>query len=439
MSDAIKKEDKSIYLGDIDPNNHKLTQLTMSMLSPIEIRRNMMFQLLIWDRIVLSDSQYLTDPRVHIMMSGFHDELLCSEYDLPDIPLSQKGFEKLIRAGLVEVACRENAGSDFSFSSLWTDMSRKDTRDVPYLPHTVEYAEYLDGLGYYARKYSLVNIGNRFKRNLQSGLEEGALILLPDHDIDRELRRMFFEKEVLFRNLLDFLKQQLKIGKITEARYNQIYTYIYSCYSVNISAETGCNISTQFKNLPLHLDSGDPTCDEMREPFLGEKLRSTWCLTPAVLDLLTFEDFIGIRQYLKPVFDNGLLLDFYKGNIERKNWGEVRDIWDHFTHYLELELKARMSRYMRGIVEEYEKISGKEHGLVQESLLNCGVDVVKNIVSYVPIAGNIIGALDMVSSVKNTFSYLTKREALISLKQQWELVDKFVNKDNSIITKYGDD
>ena len=60
----------SVYLGDIDPNNR--------IMSPLWIRRHFMMKLLVWDSVVLSDSQILTDPRINVLLRGFDSE------DLPE-------------------------------------------------------------------------------------------------------------------------------------------------------------------------------------------------------------------------------------------------------------------------------------------------------------------------------------------------------------------
>ena len=53
----------NVYLGDIDPN--------LQMSEALKVRREIFFKLLLWDSVVLSDSQLLTDPRIIRLMSGF--------------------------------------------------------------------------------------------------------------------------------------------------------------------------------------------------------------------------------------------------------------------------------------------------------------------------------------------------------------------------------
>ena len=109
----------SVYLGDIDPNN--------TIISSLEIRRDFMFQLLMRDSIVISDSQFLTDPRINHLMQEFEDDNLAKIRELGELEQWQKGFEYLINAGLVEVAYRSRNGSKDSITKTWENMADNDT------------------------------------------------------------------------------------------------------------------------------------------------------------------------------------------------------------------------------------------------------------------------------------------------------------------------
>ena len=422
------QSDKSVYLGDIDPNNE--------IISVLNIRRMMMFQLLIWDSIVLSDSQLLTDPRINVLMGQFSDEKTIKTYGLDDVAHSQKGFECLINAGLIEVAHRESERGKTDFLELWTKMSQKDTKDVPYLPFSPDYAVYLDGLGGQSRSYKLSSISQRFRSNLIEGIEKESFIINGNDDTDLELKRIFNERQVLFRNILDFLQTQLKNGAITQARYNEIYRYVYSCYSVNISAETGCNISTRFENLPLHLDSGEGDCEESGFAPKVDQLRPTWSLNPFILDYISFEDFVKIRKKLQLVFDNGKLIDFYKGNVNERDWSEVKDLWETFTIILEDELKNHMRDLM------YRKYSADNplknaNKLSQNIFVSNGVELVKNIFSFAlePV-GLVFGTIDLIRSLCGEIYCLTKKKSIVSAREQERTIRQFIEGKTRIVTKY---
>jgi len=81
----------SIYIGDIDPNN------TVNPTQHVrDIRRAILFRLLLWDSIVLSDSQFLTDPCIAMMMDGFSEKKMGDHDAWDDISEWQRGFEKLL-------------------------------------------------------------------------------------------------------------------------------------------------------------------------------------------------------------------------------------------------------------------------------------------------------------------------------------------------------
>lgn len=419
-------EDRSVYLGDIDPNNH--------IDSVMNIRRQVLFRLLMWESIVLSDSQCLTDPRIHILMGEIGADEICNEYSVSDVDKSMKGFEQLIRSGLVEIAHREEG--DSRFEHLWQNMIKKDTKDVPYLPRTDGYARFLDGISHDGRLYSLPSIGNRFRNNLNRGVEDGSFLLGKSNPTDKELRRMFLENTVLFRNILDFIKEMRDKGVISEERYNEIYRYVYGNYSVNISAETGCSITTQFKNVPFHLEPGkNEYCDEMPSN-LTDKMRPTWALDPRILDLISFEQFVSIRRALKPVFANGRLTDFYKGQLLPEECPEFLDVWEDFTRTLEWELKNTLYRI------SFEKMQAEKKAArpVMKILQSSGVSLITGVIGLVfPTAGTVIDTLgvaaDAIASGVGGYRYLKRKKTDTPMAEQKKLLEKYVSPDARIITR----
>ena len=51
-----------------------------------------MLKLLVWDSIVLSDSQFLTDPRINVLMCGFDGKDLPKQLKMTDIKDEQEEF-----------------------------------------------------------------------------------------------------------------------------------------------------------------------------------------------------------------------------------------------------------------------------------------------------------------------------------------------------------
>lgn len=432
----IDNTDNSIYLGDIDPNNE--------IQSTIDVRRNILFQLLIWDSIVLSDSQLLTDPRINVMMKGFRDDSVIKKYKkdgLTDIPDWQKGFEALVNANLVEVAHRETDGNSPSFLELWGKMSEKDTKDVPYLPESNEYSLYLDGIGHKKRYYNLPSMGKRFKDNLNIGVEDHAIPLSPANDTDMELKRMFREDNVLFRNILDFLQAEKNHERIDQHRYDELYNYVYSCYSINVSAETNCNINTKFKNIPFHLSSGEGDFEEAVSLSKVGVLRPTWALNPYVLDFLSFERFVKLRRRIKGVVESGIIKEMCSGTIAYSRVKELEEKWEAFTIALEEEVYDGMLDASHILGKECDKVfpNGAKHGFTprQQVLLEPGIEVVKNVISAAfPVVDSVGTVIDICTSVQNMACYLSRREDMITLLEQKERVEKFLDGETKVVTRY---
>lgn len=375
----------SIYLGNIDPNND-------SRLDPLNIRRYIMRQLLIWDSIVLSDSQYLTDPRIHRLMENYLGPIsrLPRRYSIERVAKWQKGFEKLLQTGLVEVAHRGDVGEIYTMQKLWTKMEKSNT--VPFLPRTIDYASYLDTLKVVHRDYNLAQISDRFKRNLLAGVECGDFICSPTDETDQHLLLMFQQEPVYFRYIHDFIKQQRDLHRITQERYEEIYNYVFSCYSVNISAETNCYISSKVKNIPLHLNSGTGNFDESLAYADQGELRYTWALLPEALDLISIDEFIDIRKEVQKIMGNDKLVKYYTGILKREEWKDFSGNWEVYTRKLEKCLKEclRIDKEMIGT-----QLVDKGTITQQKSLYN-GATLVASVLSCAPV---LPGSLRAVSAV----------------------------------------
>ncbi len=104
------------------------------------------YDILMNKSIVMSDSQFLTDPRLQMLMSGYHDIELQNPHNLNRVESTKKDFEKLIQNGLIEVAVRKKNDKKYHFTEIWTGMNNS-INPVPYLPDdNGDYATYLDTL-----------------------------------------------------------------------------------------------------------------------------------------------------------------------------------------------------------------------------------------------------------------------------------------------------
>ncbi|MBQ8515902.1 MAG: hypothetical protein IJ496_10945 [Ruminococcus sp.] len=373
-----------VYLGDIDPNNT---------INPVlDIRRNILFKLLLWDSIVMSDSQILTDPRVLLMMDGFRSKEKGVHEDWQDVQEWQKGFEQLLQKGLVEVACRSGGFERHSITDVWETMNRRNYGGrVPFLPHTSAYAEYLDKQVQSARVYNLDQISARFKNNLLSGVETGDLTLSDSDDTDRELKRILNGSVVLFRDILDLLKSQLNAGKITQQRYDEVYRYVYSCYHTNIPAETKCFVCTDFENIPFHLTLGYDTSDCAAAAVDSDALRPTWALDPLIMDLLSIGDFLKIREAVQPCIRSELLMKYNTGTLLPEEIHEYHDVWEEYTRQLEEAMREQLRERGDALqaVTKNQRVSAQMR--FKKGMLDLVVNVAKQ--AAVPAASAAIGGL----------------------------------------------
>ncbi|MBQ2110353.1 MAG: hypothetical protein II191_01250 [Clostridia bacterium] len=424
----------SVYIGDIDPNN--------KIVSADTIRRQFMLQLLMWDSIVLSDSQFLTDPRINNLMRGTEDKPLLAKYDFAGVQPYQKGFEALVKGGLVEVACRKRGEKGFSLRGVWDEMSSRPGRKVPFLPEAPDYACYLDGLladRSSVKYYDLDSIAARFKRNLLAGVDT-AVKFDSKNDVDRELLRMFGEDTVYFGSILDFLKAE-KGRRVSDERYDELYDFLYSCYSCNVSAETGCMVSTEAKNIPLHLDCGVGDFEANLDPSDVMELRPTWAVNSIFFDNVSFEDFVEMRGELERYFRDGRLIKFYTGCISREEWPEFRDFWEDYTGRLEDKMQLFLSRaqnevkdsLMDRLVDDIDKFRGNPE---QATLLLPSIELVKNTLAFLPVVGDLLDKIDFFKSIPETVTCLTSRKETVRLLHRDNELSAFFKSRAKIITKF---
>ncbi len=358
---------KGVYIGDIDPNN--------TVASVREVRRNILFKLLLWDSIVLSDSQFLTDPRIAMMMSSFNRKHISPGHRFA-MDEWHGGFELLLQSGLVEVAHRTDAlGEMYSIEDVWTSMDKNSSGGrVPFLPETSAYAEFLDQTSYHKRTYNLSKISEIFKTNLQKGFGT-TLAISPADDTDAELGRMFREQNVLFRAILQFIKEQLANGKITQARYDEIYKYVYGCYHINVPTVANCYVCTDYEKLPVHLELGNGVKEDKGGEGVDQgRLRPTWALDPDILDLLPIGSFLKVRSAVQSHIDSGLLLKYNTGDLSEEEEKQYVDLWEDYTNKLEQALQSELMAHFK----EIDNIVSSAYIPRQQRVMNGAIEIVAN-------------------------------------------------------------
>ena len=417
----------SLYFSNLDPNR--------SILPVLDFRRNYLFQLLIWDSIVISDSQFLTDPRIHILMNGCDSHDLASQLSLSDPKEDFKGFEKLIENGLVEVAFRKDGETTFGTIQLWENMNASTNR-VPFLPASRDYAEYLSELSTTSRVYDLSKISARFKSNLLSGVESS---LKPSCDAEFGLVDMFNSDPVLFRDLKKYIDDLLHNETITQERYEQIYNYIYSCYSINISAETNCHISSKLEHIPFHLESGTGDFEEKVNQDELKDMCSTWGLNPAVLDLITIDEFIELRKRLDVFFKDGLIAQYYSGTLNRKDVDKFIIEWEKYIVCLETTLELMLRDAKKRLTDKYGKVHFsfdkifKPFQIIHES---DNWELVSSYIGLAPVIGTILDYADAGLQTIEMGVNLSRRHELKDIKKDLASVEALINGNTKIITKY---
>lgn len=416
-----------VYLGDIDPNN--------SIISPLEIRRRFMFMLLIWDKIVLSDSQFLTDPRVNLLMSGYDSKMLADELNLQDLKPKMKGFEHLLENALVDIACRSTNDHVGSLSELWYEMSHRDSQ-VPFLPRP-GYAEYLDSLSCEQEPYDLTEIGDCFRNNLLAGLGKDVFPNVTPQE--RKISELFQEDKVNFSKIYDLLKQFQCDGSITSKKYNQIYDYIYSCYSINISKVTGCYINTNFKNIPIHLGCGVGDYEDNIPWELLDPLRPTWVLNPLILDHISLEDFVQIRKQVQIYISQSVFIDYFNGTLKESQLDQFFNLWEMYTIHLESLMRETLLREQVGIFEQLLTIEGIK--LEQRTILSGSWELVKNTIApgaglFNPIVAGIIGAGQLIEATSKTVVSLSHQAQWNELVKRERDIKLLIPPGSKVITKY---
>lgn len=428
MSDSMKN---AVYLGDIDPNN--------SILPTNSIRRIILFQLLIWDKIILSDSQFLTDPRLNILMQGYESDEVTRKHKVDDIDASRKGIETLLSDGFIDVALRKGGPNPTDLHTTWRRM-KDGNNPVPYLPEDENYVRYLLSLQYGTPTYETNNMAQMFRYNLEKGLEcdpmSGGLILRND-DTEKELKQMFLaSKPPLFRDILAFMRGQRDKGELAYPRYDRLYNYVYSCYCHNVSTALGCSSNTKFEHIPFHLESGEEFYGNNFTSEQVSQLRPTWALNPEYLDYMTFEEFAELRRKVNRHLPK--VRQFYIGNLT-SDWADVRDAWEDYTERLEDSIKLIMHKKKDLADKTIHKETGMDKFITspkQYTLTTAGTEVVKSVVSFIPVVGSVVEGVDTATGIFGSISTLSKMNNNALLANEYKKLEELTQ--GRVITRYND-
>ena len=423
----------NLYLGDIDPNNY--------ILDVMSVRRRILFDLLLWDSIVLSDSQFLTDPRIQLMMSGFDGKSV--DYDISNGLIdSHKDFELLLANNLVEVATRNN-GSKSSVQDLWKQMHNASANaPVPYLPKNNKYAHYLDSINFSKKPYEIKNLAGKFRERILDGIEKGAILLDADNRTDAQLSEFISADTILFRDIKKVLDDAFEGERISAMRKLELYRFFYSCYSSGVPYELGCFTSTSIYNVPLHLSFG---CDT-NEPahVVDEKMRKTWALDPRVIDMLSTEAFLDVRESVEECIKNQSVLKYRTGQLTDEEIPLFYDVWEEYTARLETELKKALINERRAI----DDIMSKRFIPTQEQVIKGGAGLVINttkkvVESAVPGIGMVFEIIDLANDIRSFTNSVVllgnRKQEGITLNFRNEIadyLDGLVLGSNKVITKY---
>ncbi|MBE6666060.1 MAG: hypothetical protein E7603_07575 [Ruminococcaceae bacterium] len=377
----------------------------------------------------MSDSQFLTDPRIAMMMDGFSEKKMGEHEAWDDISEWHRGFESLLKNGLVEVAHRTDVlGEEYSMVDVWKSMHNNRSASVPFLPPKPTYASFLDGIYHQKRYYNLSNIAERFKNNLHKGISTGDFLLRATDDTDRELMKLLNEDTVLFRNIFQLIKSQYQKERISAERFHEIYQYVYSCYHTNVPAEVNCFVYTNYESLPLHLNLGCEVQDINTETD-EKKIRPTWALDPKILDMMTIDSFLEVRKRIEPYLKEELLMKQKTGELLPEECPAFYDLWESYTAELENALKEQIF----SLYENIDELMSKQFISSQKRLKNNMLDIIGNITktgisAVCPPAQLLFDIAEYgkmgIEGINNLIMIHNRREMEYLSKQKRELLDR---------------
>ena len=421
-------QESSLFLGDIDPNQ------VGQAITARQMRQEILYSLLVWDHIVVSDSQMLQDPRFRVMMEPSEQP---EDIQFDDLKDWQRGFQYLLERGLIRVARRD--GKDLT--ETWSEMNEREN-GVPFLPRSMSYASRIEKIGYTPMKYELSRVANRFSQNLQEGLKKNAVPLI-NYKRFQKLRELMCKDSVLLADILALLGEQLEAGEITQQEMNLLYQFSFQCYSVNVPAELGCHIRAKLGQIPLFLPSGTYDGEDGTALLDQSKMQPSWALDPNVFDLLPTEVFVELRNELKrklvdKKFD--LLLKHQEGNLQSDEVEKFYEAWAEFNE----TLKENMLDTLRATRDEMEEIMTGKWVPVQKQFVNLEKEVVINgiinlAVDAAPYGALIRDSLELAGNFRKVRILLSQRDVPYCRELHDEIkgyLDSLLLNNISVITKY---
>ncbi|MDE7094159.1 MAG: hypothetical protein K2O52_04535, partial [Oscillospiraceae bacterium] len=209
---------------------------------------------------------------------------------------------------------------------------------------------------------------------------------------------------------------------------------VYSCYSINISKETGCYISTKFKDIPLHLGCGVGDFEETIKQKDVDNIRSTWALNPAILDCISFKDFVSIKKKLMNIPYRSLIMEFLNGTLKEDNLDLFYSAWENYTMCLEEMMRESLMKSQVQIYEKLMELSSVK--LKHRTVLSESWEVVESLIERAPIVGDVLGVTDMGNTLLNCIRNISHKEEWNRLIDRKEDISKLLSPDTKIITKY---
>lgn len=383
-----------------------------------EMRRMIMFKLLFWDEIILTDSQFTTDPRMKILVgqSSLEDASLEGIHDW------QMDFSELLQSGLIAGAVRMRQGKELSLQHVLKMQKDEYEHEVPFL-QSEKYAKRLDGIMMKRYYFDLDQVAMLFKTKLLAGLDDGSIPFSQTHDKNDA---GFYElinapSMVLFSTLLDYLQRTYAQGAITQERYNQLYRYVASCYQSNIPDYLDINCELLADRVPLHLELGTINSCAL-EKEVNMDLRPTWVLNPLVLDYIPASAFRKVRDNISKEIKSGILSRMILGTLNADDVMDYEDFWAEYTSKLEDEFKEALIMTKDQLRDAQQiQIQSKS-----QSIKECGITLVSQFLSLNPVAGTLISIKDIGITVHSVYALAKMRDPKLVI-EQYNYIDSICN------------
>ena len=94
-------------------------------------------------------------------------------------------------------------------------------------------------------------------------------------------------------------------------------------------------MSTEFKNIPLHIDCGTGDFKENTPSEKFDGLRKSWALNPLILDELSFDGFIQMKKELSKIKNIDMIMQCYNGTlVNKKEYNQFYTAWEKLCVYI---------------------------------------------------------------------------------------------------------